>query len=358
MKAAICRLGEIVVDELADPVPVAGQVLVKTLACGICGSDLHHVALSQKAAEGASATGGLASDPGQDLVLGHEFVAEILEYGEGSHRKFPIGTRVSSIPIMLNETGVHPVGFSSHYSGGYAEKMLLSEDLLLELPNNVPTEYAALTEPMAVGLHAVEKASWQGEEVAIVLGCGAIGLAVIAMLKQKGVSTIIAADLSAGRRDLARSMGADIVVNPAQDSPYEAWQKVAVPDGVDPEGLEVTLGLTKIRGAVLFECVGVQGIIQQMLVGAPKAAQIIVVGVCDKEDKFEPSVALRKELTLQFAYAYTPEEFAQTLHLIADGDVNVEPMITGKVGLSEVAQAFEDLANPEKHAKILIEPWR
>ena len=359
MKAAICRHGKILVDEVQDPVPGPGQVLTKTLACGICGSDLHALEHGQQMADVQKRAGGaLVFDVNKDLVFGHEFVAEVLEHGAGAKKTLSPGTRVCSIPMLLSGSTALSVGYSNDTFGGFAERMLLSEDLLLKVSNGLSTDLAALTEPLAVGLHAVEKARWDGGEVPIVVGCGAVGLAVIAGLKQKGVGPIIAADFSPARRALAETMGADIVVNPAQNSPYKAWQDTAIPEGFDPNGLEAMLGVTKLPGAVIFECVGVPGIIQQMFAGAPKGAQIIVAGVCMQPDSIEPLFGISKELSLQFAYAYTPVEFANSLHLIAQGLIDVEPLVTGKVGIDGVAQAFEDLADPEKHSKILVEPWR
>lgn len=113
-----------------------------------------------------------------------------------------------------------------------------------------------------------------------------------------------------------------------------------------------------MRPAVIFECVGVPGIIQQMLEGAPRDARIVVVGVCMEQDRFEPFFAINKELNLQFVLGYTPEEFAATLRHIAEGQIEVAPLVTGQVGVEGVKQAFGDLANPERHAKILVEPWR
>ena len=109
---------------------------------------------------------------------------------------------------------------------------------------------------------------------------------------------------------------------------------------------------------MIFECVGVRGVIQQILAGAPRGARVVVVGVCMEPDQFEPMYAITKELNLQFVLAYTPQEFAATLRHIAEGEIPSDPVITGRVGVEGVAGAFEELASPERHAKILVEPWR
>ena len=119
------------------------------------------------------------------------------------------------------------VGYSNDFPGGYGEQMVLEESLLVEVPNGLDTDRAALTEPMAVGSHAVEKAQLGGDEVPVVIGCGPVGLAVIAALRLRGVGPIIAADYSPTRRGLAEQMGADVIVDPKAQSPYDRWREVS-----------------------------------------------------------------------------------------------------------------------------------
>ncbi len=360
MRAAIFRRGDLVVDEIADPVPGESQVLVRTLACGICGSDLHALRHARELVDASRRAGArYVMDLERDVVFGHEFCAELLEHGPETSKQLKPGTRVCSMPIAFTREAVRSVGYSNEMPGGFAERMVLNERLLIEVPNGLPTDHAALTEPMAVGWHAVEKARLDPGDVPLVIGCGPVGLAVIASLKIKGVGPVIAADFSPTRRKLAETMGADIIVDPAQYSPYRRWSDEATPEGYDARSVAAILGLgPQPRPGVLFECVGVPGIIQQMLEGAPRAARIVIAGVCMERDQFEPFFAIRKQLNLQFVLGYTPEEFAATLRNIAEGKIDVAPMITGHVGLGEVKGAFTELATPERHAKILVEPWR
>jgi threonine dehydrogenase-like Zn-dependent dehydrogenase len=339
MRAAIFRGGDIVVDALPDPVPAAGQVLVKTLACGICGSDLHAAKHAHRMVEiSKRIPGRVPMDLARDVVFGHEFCCEVLDWGPGGERRFKPGTRVCSMPLMMEPDGPKGMGYSNTYVGGYAEQMVLSAPLLLEVPNGLATEHAALTEPLAVGVHAVEKAGLTGDVAPLVIGCGPVGLAVIAALRLKGVRPIVAADFSPKRRELAAKMGADIVVDPAREPAHGK---------LDPA-----------KRAVLFECVGVPGILQQMFEAAPRDARVVVVGVCMEADTIEPMFGIMKELSVQFVLGYTPDEFAQSLRLLAEGEVDAPSLITGKVGLDGVKGAFGELANPERHTKILVEPWR
>jgi threonine dehydrogenase-like Zn-dependent dehydrogenase len=360
MRACAMRDHKLVVDTLPDPVPEAGQVLVKTLACGICGSDLHMLEHADRMIEVGRRTGqGEGMDLKRDVVMGHEFCAEIVDFGANTSRTLKAGARVCSMPIALGPEGAGAVGYSNDYPGGYGELMVLNEMLLLEVPNGLSTDRAALTEPMAVGYHAVEKAQVTGDEIAVVIGCGPVGLAVIAALKLKGIGPIIASDFSPLRRSMAEQMGADIVLDPSDHSPYEKWEELAVPDGVDLQNpLTAMLSQSQIKPCVVFECVGVPGLLQQVFEGTPRNARVVVVGVCMETDRIEPIFGINKELNLQFVLAYTPEEFAVTLQNIAEGRVDVDPLITGKIGVEEVPEAFAELASPNRHAKILVEPWR
>jgi threonine dehydrogenase-like Zn-dependent dehydrogenase len=359
MRAAVFRQGKIVVDTLPDPEPVEGQVLVRTRACGICGSDLHAAKHIHQFVNLAKRAGNRWSmDADRDVVFGHEFCCEVVEYGPGTVARLPPGTLVCSMPMTLVGETVQGIGYSNDTAGGFAQLMPLADKLLLPVPNGLPAEKAALTEPIAVGWHAVQNARLAPDDLPLVVGCGPVGLAVIAGLAIRNIHPIIAVDFSAARRALALKMGADIVIDPAVGSPYDAWRQAATPDGYDGSRYAQLFGLgPKLRPAVIFECVGVPGVIQQIMEGAPPSARVVVVGVCMETDRFEPFFGIVKQLNVQFVLGYTAQEFAESLHHIAEGNVDVAPLVTGTVGLDGVSGAFDELANPERHAKIIVDPW-
>jgi threonine dehydrogenase-like Zn-dependent dehydrogenase len=359
MRAAIMRGRKLVVDNVPTPEPGPGEALVKTLACGICGSDLHALKHAEKLVESSRKAGApFVMDLNRDIVMGHEFCAEVIDYGPQTQKHLKTGTRVCAMPVLIRTTGVETVGYSNENPGGYGELMRLTEFLLLEVPNGLSTERAALTEPMAVGYHAVQKARLGKDDAPLVIGCGPVGLAVIAALKLIGATPIVAADFSARRRELAKQMGADFVVDPREKSPYESWKEMAVySDPATAPKLPPWMPGPAVRPAVIFECVGVPGVIESVMAAAPGNARIVVVGVCMERDQIEPLTGISKELNIQFVLGYSPDEFAATLRHLAEGRVNGDPLITGKVGVDGVAKAFEDLASPETHAKILVEPW-
>lgn len=326
-------------DDVPDPAPESGQVLVAVRSCGICGSDLHFaahsadvVAQTERIAGGAGGMGGMGLDLNRDIFMGHEFSAEILEAGPDTETH-PPGTLVTSIPVLLSAKGFEPIVYSNSTIGGYAERMLLSAPLLLPIPNGLDLKHAALTEPMAVGLHAVNKSNIVPGETALVLGCGPIGIAIIAALRARGVETIVASDFSPKRRELAATMGAHQTLDAAQGSPFDT-----------------------VKPAVVFEAVGVPGIIDDVLLRARPGTRLVVAGVCMQPDTVHPFFAIAKEINVQFVLAYTPDEFADSLRALAEDDIDVTPLITGEVGLDGVGAAFDDLADPERHCKILVTP--
>jgi threonine dehydrogenase-like Zn-dependent dehydrogenase len=334
----------VVRDDVDDPEPEFGQVLVQVKACGICGSDLHFVkhgatmlALGQEM-EGMPDLGRVSPDLGRDIFMGHEFSAEVLAIGPDTIGPEP-GTIVTSIPAMLTMTGVKDLVYSNDLPAGYSERMLLSAPMLVEVPNALDADLAALTEPMAVGLHAVNRSGIEAGTGALVLGCGPVGLAVIAALRLRGIAPIVASDYSPARRATAQRMGAHVVVDPAEERAFDAWAR---------EGGG--------RSLAVFEAIGVPGIIDDVLRSAPPQTRIVVVGVCMQRDAITPFFAIGKELNLQFVLGYDPMEFEASLRSIAEGDIDVEPMITGRVGIDGVPDAFRALANPDEHCKILVTP--
>ena len=364
MRAVIRRNKALVCDEIAPPQPGPGQVLVKTLCCGICGSDLHAlhsldhmVALTRRAGGGVG--GGL--DPARDVVFGHEFCAEVIEYGPGDSEgaRLKAGARVVSMPVIMDAQGFEAIGYSNRYPGGFADYMALMAPMLIEVPNGLSSAHAALTEPMAVGAHAVAQSALEQGSTALVIGCGPVGLAVIASLKARraetGWGTIIAADFSARRRAAAAAMGADIVIDPGADDPHGKWAEFGVPDTPGAALLARMAGQTIAR-PVVFECVGAPGVLQTLIERAPPHAQILVAGVCMQSDQIEPSLAINKQLELKFVLGYSPEEFAHTLRDIAEGRIDVSPLITSTVGFAGVADAFAALANPDAEVKVMVAP--
>ncbi len=382
MRAVVMRNNKLVVEAVPVPKPGPGEALVKTLACGICGTDLHTLRFADTLASGSRSAGGLfVLDPSRDIVMGHEFCAEILDYGPSTRKRFKPGTRVCSSPVLSRSTGDESIGYSSENPGGFGEMMRLTENNLLAVPSWLSPEVGALIEPMAVGHHAVSKARLERRDASLVIGCGAVGLSVIAALKLRGAGPIVAADFSQRRRELAADLGADRVIDPRENSPYEAFRTAAsssvsstastAPSSTLEAGRiaryfhrfrrkcsRAWASLFDLRPAVIFECVGAPGLLDDIMFNAPRHTRIVVAGLCMERDNFYPLSGIHKELNVQFVLGYTREEFATTLRNIEKGNLPIQSLITGKVGLAGVANAFAELASPGHHVKILVEPWR
>jgi len=341
MKSIVMLDGKLTIKEIDMPVPGPGQVLVRSLACGICGSDLHIARHTEDVLGIYKKLGILAEDNNNtEVLLGHEFAAEVVSYGPETQGELEIGTRVTSVPVLLSEGGVG-VGVTPGVHGAYSEFFIIDEALILPIPEQVPAEAAAITEPLAVGLHAVNRADINDGDVALVAGCGPIGLAAIAALKLKGVKHIVASDLQQSKKALAMKFGATAFANPAKDDEVVVATELA--------------GNNKV---IIFECVGVHKLINNFIMRAPAKAQLIITGIHTTPTDINFAFATVKEMDIKCSYYYSPEEFAQSLQNIAEGKVDWRLMMTGKVGLNGTPAAFDSLLKPNDHIKVIVEPWR
>lgn len=343
MRASVLRDGVMVTrDDVPVPVPGTGEVLIQVIACGVCGGDLHFAKHNHQLADLADKMTGAPTlteglDLNQDIYMGHEYVGKIIVVGPETNAP-AVGTVVTSMPALMTEEGMRPRLYSNVQPGGYAEQMVLSAELLVPVPDHVDPKLAALAEPLAVGLHAVNRAELDPTAGAIVIGSGPAGVAVIAALKAEGVHPIVASDFSPARRELAKHFGADVVIDPAVEHVFDAWSRV---------------GSTT---PTVFECVGVPGMLDDVLRRTPYGTNVVVVGASMEPDTISPYFGIAKEARLQFVQAYSPDEFSETLRRIADDEIDVRPMITGEMGIEQVQDAFDALTDPEQHCKILIVP--
>ena len=343
MKSIVMNDGQLRLEEIPMPVPGPGQVLVKSRACGICGSDLHITRHTDEVFNFYAALGMVSEEAARDprVMLGHEFCAEIVSYGPDTGQSLPSGSRVTSVPFLVGEEGQLGVGVTPSVHGAYSEYFLLQEGLLLPVPDNVPDEAAAMAEPLAVGLHAVNRSAIAPDEVALVAGCGPIGLACIVALRLRGVQTIIASDPQEEKRSMAARFGATHTVDP-----------------ITEDEMQLCAELAGERRSVIFECVGVAALVPDFLQRAPEKSCIVFTGIHTSDITFNVAFATVKELDVKFSYYYQPDEFAIALQSLADGHVDWNAMCTGKVGIDGVPGAFDVLMKPNDHIKVIVEPWR
>lgn len=343
MKAAYLQNHKIHVGELPDPIPQQGQALVRTHSCGLCASDAHFVHLGEKVVEMSKKYGGPYShlDLSRIIVPGHEFVGEIIDYGPDSRRPLKIGTRVTSMPIVRIGSGRSVIGQSHDCPGGFGEYMLLDENVLMEIPSGLDDDMAAMTEPLAVGLEHARSGEPVKGDIPLIIGCGAIGLGVIAGLKLMGIGPIVAADFDANRRDIAIRMGADVVVDPRELSPYEPLH-----------------GLGNKRANLIYECVGKPGLLMQIMNAVGFGARIVVGGFClEPEQLYVPAGQMRR-LKIFFAAGEEQQDLDLALRSIADGKVDIGAWLGGRIGLNGVEAALHAMDSASAPVRTVVDPRR
>ena len=343
MKAAYIQNGQVLVGEMPDPIPAQGQALVRTHSCGMCASEQHFLRSGKNVIELSRKHGGPYArlDFERAFVPGHEYVGEVIDYGPGSKRSVKTGRRVTSVPVMRQAGGHSVIGFSHECPGGWGELMLLDENVLMEIPAGLEDDMAAMTEPLAVGLEHARRGRPTQEDAALVIGCGAIGLGVIAGLKLMGIGPIIAADFHPARRNAAIGMGAHIAVDPRELSPY-----APIPD------------LGNRHASLVYECVGLPGLLQQIITAVAFEARIVMGGYCMEAEQFYVFAAQNKRLTVHFAAGEEQQDMELALRSIADGRIDIRPWLSERIGLGAVSDALARMSGPLAPIRSVIDPRR
>ena len=318
-------------ETLPDPTPDAGQVVVKVGRCGICGSDLH---MTEDAAYGCK----------HGDVLGHEFAGEVVDLGrevEGLKR----GDLVSVIPLMSCGDCEHcrkgEVQWCERFGlqgGGYAEFALTRPNQCVKLPGGVSFADGAIVEPLAVALHGVNLAGLKAGDTVLVLGAGPIGLAVAFWARRMGAARVAVQDIAEFQRQRALDMGADLFVV----------------DQADPVGsAERALGG---RADVVFECVGIPGLIDQAVRQVRNRGTILLLGLCTRPDTFNSFAMLQKEARLVTSAFFTRQEYEAALDALNAGAIEPRLLVTDTISLAETPEVFESLKQRSGQCKVLIAP--
>ncbi len=344
MRAVVLRGGVLEVGETDDPVPGEGELLLRTLSTALCASDVHFMDHPELALD--DPTGRSLYDPERDIVLGHEFVGEVVGHGPGCGDQFPPGTRVTSMPVRLLGEGfesVRIIGQHPDAQGSFGELLVVPELLAREAPGEAPDDAIAVVDAFAVGEFYVRSSNINTDEVAIVVGAGAIGLSAVAALEARGVQTIIATDFNAERRDLASRFGATVLGDPASHTPYELWEE-AVARGA------------ALAAPVVFECVGAPGMIQELVDPAPMGTRIHAAGGWYTGDSLDITTATRQGVTIQFGGGPHPEDWYGTLEAILEGRLDPVPAIGTPIGLDELPEALDRVRRSEGPPRFVVHP--
>jgi threonine dehydrogenase-like Zn-dependent dehydrogenase len=339
MRAFSLKNGELAVREVPRPVPESGQILVRTLACAICASDHHYVDHLEVAR--ADKSGMRVDAPDQDVVMGHEFCAEIVEYGPDTEREWPLGTRITALPMLMSPRGhSRIIGMAPDACGGFGEYFVVNEFLAKPVSDTIPVEVIALNDAMAVGWYYTRVGTAGNPKqgaIPMVIGLGAIGMSCVAALKQRGAGPIVAADFSEARRALALEMGADVVVDPAVESPYAAWRRVAW-GSADEVHDRIVLSALPVQ--VIYECVGIDGVLAEIVESCEIGTRIMSAGSAPS-DTIPSTVAHMKGIALQFGGGPQLEDWYGCLELVLAGELDPRPLIGEVITLDELPAAFE-----------------
>ncbi|MEZ0052622.1 threonine dehydrogenase-like Zn-dependent dehydrogenase [Mycobacterium sp. MAA66] len=345
MRAVVLRGGKLDVREIADPQPGPGELLLRIRSTAICASDVHFMDYPELSLR--DPTGRSLYDADRDVVLGHEFVGEVIAHGPGCTDQFPPGTRVTSIPIRLingGSDGAHIIGQHPESPGSFAELAVVTESIARAVPTSVSDDAVALTDAFAVGEFYVRSANVQPDEVPIVVGAGAVGLSAVAALARRGIDPILVADYQGDRRDLARTgFGAHIAVDPTRTQPLDAVRQVRADRGL--------WGAT-----VVFECVGAAGLIQELVNSADMGTRIYCAGGWYTGDTLDITAATRQGVTLQFGGGPWPQDWYGTLDAIAAGELDPTPSIGQVVTLDEAPEAIDLARRSAGPPRIMIHP--
>lgn len=321
----------LVATQLPDPAPGPGEVLIAVGRCGICGSDLH---MTEDPAYGQ----------GPGAVLGHEFAGEIAGVGAGVTHLHE-GMRVAVSPLVscgacaACRSGA--VAWCEEFGlqgGGYAELAVARANQCVVLPHSASMADGAIVEPLAVALHGVMLADLKVGDRVLVIGAGPIGLAVAFWARRRGAGRVAVLDLAEWQRDRALMMGAHAFVASAGDPHAEA--RAALGGEAD----------------VVFECVGVPGLIAQAVGHVRARGTIVLLGLCTVPDSFNSFAMLSKEVRLVTSAFFTTHEFAAALDALDRGAAEPRLLVSDTIALDDTPAVFETLRRRTHQCKVLIDP--
>jgi threonine dehydrogenase-like Zn-dependent dehydrogenase len=341
VRAVVLRGGHLEVRETPDPVPGPGELLLRTRSTAICASDVHYMDHPEIVTSDGS--GRFVYDESRDVVMGHEFVGEVVGHGPDCTDQFPVGARVTSIPILLRNGATIVIGQHPDAPGSFGELLLVSELLARSVPEGPSDDAVALTDAFAVGEFYVRSSRIVPGEVPIVVGAGAIGLSAVAALASRDIDPIIVADFKPERLELARGFGAHVLVNAGEQSPYDVWHEVTTERGL-------------FAPQLIFECVGVAGLIQQIVESCEFTARISAAGGWYTGDTLGVTDATQKGVTMQFGGGPQPEDWYGTLDAICEGRLDPLPSVGMVVGLDGVEEALDSARRALGPPRIIVHP--
>ncbi|MDK4529652.1 2,3-butanediol dehydrogenase [Kingella kingae] len=352
MKAArFYDSGDIRIEDIPEPVVAPGTVGIDVAWCGICGTDLHEFMEGPIFIPPCGHPHPISGES-VPVTMGHEFSGVVYAVGEGV-TDIQVGQHVVVEPYIVHDDV--PTGEGSNYhlskdmnfiglggcGGGLAQKIAVKRRWVHPISNNIPLDQAALIEPLSVGHHAFVRSGAKAGDVALVGGAGPIGLLLAAVLKAKGLKVIIT-ELSTARKEKAKESGvADYILDPSQVDVVAEVMKLTDNQGVD----------------VAFECSSVNAVLDTMVAACRPTAKVVIVSIWSKPASINIHSVVMKELDVRGTIAYC-NDHAETIKLVEQGKINLEPFITQRIKLDElISEGFERLIhNNESAVKIIVNP--
>lgn len=340
MKASVCyKQNDLRTEDLPIPEISDNEVLIKMLACGLCGTDIQKI------------RGDTVNKP---TVLGHEVVGEIVKKGKNVS-KFEIGDRVI--------TAIHVPCFTCHYCnkghyticeqfrtnnidpGGFAEFIRIPKlhlnHLTHKVSNNVTDEEATLIEPIACCLHGLKQADIRPNDSVLIMGAGTIGILHAQLAKIKGANKVIVSDMSEFKLQKALKVGCDYAINIKEKNIKDEVNKITDGQGVD----------------VIVIAAGVSSLVADAVNMVRRAGKIIVFSGFDKNKLVTLDVSrfFKDEISIIGTYSVTPYEFPEALDLLEKRKLNTKEMITHVYPLNKLSEAIDISTNPEQPVlKVII----
>lgn len=333
MKAAIYPGGgaAVTIEDLPDPQPGPGELLIKVHRCGICGTDL-------------SFTKGTMWDFGQNTQFGHEYAGEIVEVGKGI-TNFQVGERIAVLPSVACgecpscrtiENNVLCQAMPGSAMVGFAEYARVPVSVATRLPQVLSMTDGALIEPLAISLYGVKLAQIRPGDRVLVLGGGTVALYAIYWARRLGAGRIVAMSRSDRRRDLCLEMGADAFVSYGDNEIGEVIEALGGP----PQ--------------IVFECVGAEGMLGKSVMDVAQFGKVISLGFCTTPDPLIPGMASYKCASIQFAVGYGMKEFLYIADHMDKGHVDPKTIVTNEVPLAGLPAMMARLRGANDETKVHV----
>ncbi len=325
-------VNDVRLDPVEPPRPGDKDVVIKVKACGICGSDLSYIKI-----------GGIHRKPGGVTPIGHEAAGEIVAVGAAVQGVKP-GQRVVVNPMMTPSY----IG-SGGPEGAFTEELLVRDarvgDSLLPIPDDLPWEIAALTEPLAVALHGVNRAQVKAGDKVVVFGCGPIGLGMVLWLVDRGITDVVALDLAAERRERAMALGARAAFDPTQEDLKAKRTEL--------HGAARVFSREAVGTDAFIDAAGAPNILSDVVRIAKYQSRMVVTAAYMKPVELDLGAMLTTEMTITTAVGY-PTEMPEVVAALPRLSKTAAPLISHRFPFRQIIEALGVAATPAS-AKVMID---